>query len=112
VVNVAKAEALAAAGQLAPAGVAALADRRSDRTGIYSHEQGGDAALALTPDEEAVLRSTPAAWENFAAQPGSYRRAVVHWLHSAVRPETRSRRLEQLIRDSAAGQQIAAFRRR
>jgi uncharacterized protein YdeI (YjbR/CyaY-like superfamily) len=112
VVNVAKAEALAAAGLLAPAGQAAFADRRGDRTGTYSHEQGGDAALALHTDEEARLRATPAAWAYFVAQPGSYRRAVVHWLHSAVRPETRDRRLEQLVSESEAGRQVAAFRRR
>ena len=112
VVNVAKAEALAAAGLLAPAGQAAFADRRSDRTGTYSHEQGGDAALSLHADEEARLRATPAAWEYFVAQPGSYRRAVVHWLHTAVRPETRDRRLDQLVTESAAGRQVAAFRRR
>jgi uncharacterized protein YdeI (YjbR/CyaY-like superfamily) len=112
VVNVAKAEALAAAGQLAPAGLAAFADRRSDRTGVYSHEQGGDAALALSVEERARLQAQPAAWEHFVAQPGSYRRAVVHWLHSAVRQETRDRRLEQLISSSAAGRQVAAFRRR
>jgi len=55
-VNVAKAEALAAAGLLAPAGLAAFAARRADRTAVYSHEQGGDAVLTLTADEETRLR--------------------------------------------------------
>jgi len=111
-VNVAKVEALGAAGLMAPAGLAAFAECRADRTGVYSHEQGGDAVLILTADEEARLRSAPGAWEHFAAQPGSYRRAVVHWLHSAKREETRVRRLEQLVAESAARRLVAQFRRR
>jgi uncharacterized protein YdeI (YjbR/CyaY-like superfamily) len=111
-VNVAKVETMASDGLMMPAGLAAFAARRADRTGVYSFEQGGDAVLALSADEEARLREVPGAWEHFSAQPGSYRRAVVHWLHSAKRAETRTRRLEQLVADSAAGRQIAQFRRR
>jgi uncharacterized protein YdeI (YjbR/CyaY-like superfamily) len=111
-INVAKVEALTAAGLMTPAGVAAFEARRADRTGVYSHEQGGDAVLALATDEVARLQQVAGAWEHFAAQPGSYRRAVVHWLHSAKREETRTRRLEQLVADSAAGRQVAQFRRR
>jgi uncharacterized protein YdeI (YjbR/CyaY-like superfamily) len=111
-VNVAKAEELAAAGLMAPAGLAAFALRRADRTAVYSHEQGGDAALAFTTAERERLESAPGAWEYVIAQPGSYRRAVVHWLHSAARPETRERRLEQLLAESSAGRQVAQFRRR
>ena len=111
-VNVAKAQALTDAGLMTPAGLAALAARRADRTAVYSHEQGGDVALTLTTTEEARLRSAPGAWEHFAAQPGSYRRAVVHWLHSAKGVDTRARRLEVLVEQSAAGRQVAQFRRR
>jgi uncharacterized protein YdeI (YjbR/CyaY-like superfamily) len=111
-VNVAKVEALDASGQMAPAGLAAFAKRRVDRTAVYSHEQGGDDVLTLSPLEEERLRAEPGAWEHFAGQPPSYRRAVVHWLHSAKKPETRARRLEQLAADSAAGLQVAQFRRR
>ena len=111
-VNVAKVQALAAAGLMAPAGLAAFAARTEARTGVYSHEQGDDAVLTLTDDEEVRLRSSPAAWEHFCAQPGTYRRAVAHWLHSAKQEPTRQRRLEQLIADSAAGRQVAPLRRR
>jgi uncharacterized protein YdeI (YjbR/CyaY-like superfamily) len=111
-VNVAKVEALSKAGLMTPDGLAAFAARRADRTAVYSFEQGGDVVLALGADEKARLRQVPGAWEHFAAQPGSYRRAVVHWLHSAKRDDTRTRRLEQLVADSAAGRQIAQFRRR
>jgi uncharacterized protein YdeI (YjbR/CyaY-like superfamily) len=109
-VNVATAEELMAAGQMSPAGLAAYAARRVDRTAVYSHEQGGD--LDLAPDEEARLRAVPGAWDFLVAQPGSYRRAVVHWVRSAKRPETRERRLETLVAECAAGRHVAQFRRR
>ena len=110
-VNVAKAEALTAAGLMTPAGLAAFAARREDRTAVYSHEQGGDEALAFTAAEQERLQAA-GLWDFVSAQPGSYRRAVVHWLHSAARQETRDRRLEQLIVESAAGRHVAQFRRR
>jgi uncharacterized protein YdeI (YjbR/CyaY-like superfamily) len=109
-VNVAKVEALTAAGLMAPAGLAAFARRRADRTGVYSFEQGQD--LALTDDEEARLRAVPAAWEHFSAQPRWYQRTVMNWLHSAKREETKARRLDLLVAESTAGQQVAQFRRR
>ena len=111
-VNVAKVGELTSAGLMAPAGLAAFAARRADRTGVYSHEQGGDAALAFTRSERERLQAVPGAWEFVSEQPGSYRRAVIHWLHSAVRPETRDRRLDRLVADSAAGRHVAQFRRR
>ena len=108
--NVAKVEALTEAGLMTPVGLAAFAVRRADRTAVYSHEQGGE--VALSADEQARLRTVPGAWEHFTAQPGSYRRAVVHWLHTAKRAETRTRRLQQLIAESSAGRQVSQFRRR
>lgn len=111
-VNVANAEALTTLGSMAPAGLAAFAARRDDRTAVYSHEQGGDANLALTEGEEARLRSVPGALDYFVAQPGSYRRAVIHWLRSAKREETRLRRLDLFVAESAARRHVAQFRRR
>jgi uncharacterized protein YdeI (YjbR/CyaY-like superfamily) len=108
-VNVAKVQALTEAGLMTAAGSAAFAARRPDRTGVYSHEQAAD---ALTSPEQARLLAEPGAWEHFDAQPASYQRAVVHWLHSAKREETAARRLEQLVADSAAGQPGPQFRRR
>jgi uncharacterized protein YdeI (YjbR/CyaY-like superfamily) len=108
-VNVAKVEALTAAGLMHPAGLKAFAERREDRTAVYSHESK-DAALA--PEQEALFRADAAAWDFFAAQAPSYRRAAVHWVITAKREETRARRLAQLIADSAGGRRVAALSRR
>lgn len=102
-VNVAAVEELTAQGRMQPSGLAAYAQRREDRTGTYSFEQGD---RALTPEQEAVLRADPAAaafWD--AATPG-YRKVVVHWVQDAKQEATRARRLAALVEDSAAGRLV------
>jgi len=46
------------------------------------------------------------AWTFFQSQAPWYRRVVTHWVTSAKRPETNQRRLEILIRASAARRRI------
>ncbi len=99
-VNIAKVEQLRAAGRMRPAGEAAFARRRADRSGVYSYEQRKDPQLE--PEQERRFRANAAAWEYFMAQPPSYRRPALWWVVSAKRPETRERRLATLIEDSAA----------
>jgi uncharacterized protein YdeI (YjbR/CyaY-like superfamily) len=101
-VNVAKAEALRAAGRMRPAGEAAFAARTPERTGIYSFER--DEEPELSAEEEARFRASAGAWEWFAARPPGFRRQVLHWVTSAKKPETRERRLGQLIEDAASHQ--------
>jgi uncharacterized protein YdeI (YjbR/CyaY-like superfamily) len=103
-VNVAKIEKLRAEGRMRPAGEAAFARRREDKTGIYAYEQAHDPELA--PDEEAQLRANAEAWAFFQAAPPSYRKPALWWVIRAKRPETRARRLATLIEDSAAGRRI------
>ena len=103
-VNVAKVAELRAAGRMRPAGEAAFAARRADRTAIYSFEQAQDPELA--PSEEALFRADDAAWAWFAAKAPSFRKQALHWVISAKRPETRERRLATLIAASAEGRPI------
>ena len=106
-VNVAKIAELRDAGRLRPAGEAAFAARRADRTAIYSFEQPGEPSLA--PDEEARFRRDQEAWAWFSGKAPSFRQQAIHWVISAKRPETRERRLATLIADSAAGQPVRAL---
>jgi uncharacterized protein YdeI (YjbR/CyaY-like superfamily) len=106
-VNVAKVAELRAAGRMRPAGEAAFAARRDDRTAIYSFEQPRDPELA--PEEEARFRANEAAWAWFSAKSPSFRKQALHWVISAKRPETRERRLATLIADSAAGRPIRSM---
>jgi len=108
-INVERFQALEAEGQMTDAGRAAFAQRREDRTGVYSHENRE--AAVLPPSYEARLRANAKAAEFFDAQPPGYRKTAIHLVISAKREETRERRLEQLIADSAAGLRIKQLRR-
>jgi uncharacterized protein YdeI (YjbR/CyaY-like superfamily) len=108
-VNIAKVERLRAEGRMHPAGEAAYARRRADRSGVYSHEQRRNARLE--PEQEARFRTNAAAWEYFMSRPPSYRRAAIWWVVSAKQPATRERRLATLIEDSAAARPIRLLTR-
>jgi uncharacterized protein YdeI (YjbR/CyaY-like superfamily) len=98
-VNVARFEALDAAGLVTPAGRRAFEARAPERTGVYSYEQRQ--AAALDAEQEQEFRTVPGAWEFFTAQAPSYRKTITWWVVSAKRPETRAKRLAALIAESA-----------
>ena len=106
-VNVEKVSKLKEAGLMRPAGLAAFERRTDARTGVYSFESESE----LSPEFEARLRANAAAVDYFDSRPPWYRRTAVHLVMSAKRQETRERRLEQLIEDSAAGRDIKQLRR-
>jgi uncharacterized protein YdeI (YjbR/CyaY-like superfamily) len=108
-VNVKRFGELREAGLVAPAGLAAFERRREDRTAIYAYEDGNEAQLPA--DYEARLRANAAAWDYFSARPPWYRRTAIHWVVRAKKEETRERRLNQLIEDSAAGRTIGPLTR-
>jgi uncharacterized protein YdeI (YjbR/CyaY-like superfamily) len=108
-VNVRKVAELTAQGRMRPAGLAAFEARRAEDTGVYSFERAADAALDAAG--EARFRAEAGAWEWFQAQAPSYRRAALHWVTSAKRPETRERRLTLLIQDSTARLRVGPLRR-
>lgn len=105
-INVAKAEALMATGRMRPAGIAAFEIRRPERTAIYSYEREH---TTFSDDELARLRADADAWADWERRPPSYRRTATHWVTSAKRPETRARRFEQLLAESAAGRRPRAI---
>jgi uncharacterized protein YdeI (YjbR/CyaY-like superfamily) len=108
-INVELVAALEKAGRMTDAGRRAFAARRSGKTGVYSFERETPAALA--PDEEKRLRANAKAAAFFDARPPWYRRAALHWVVSAKREDTRRRRLDTLIADSAASRTIKLLTR-
>jgi len=107
-VNVAKAEMLIREGRMAPAGLAAFKARDPAQSGLYSFER---APTPLPPAYVQRFKARRGAWEWFQSRPPGYRRTATHWVLSAKRPETRDRRLAELIADSAAGRKIKALAR-
>lgn len=105
--NVEIAERLINEGDMQPAGLVAFEARTPERTALYSYEQE---AAALTDEETARFQANAAAWDDWQRRAPSYRRSVCFWIASAKRPETRARRFEMLLADSAAGRLVAPMR--
>lgn len=104
-VNVQRFEALKAAGLVTPAGEAAY-ERDKHRTGVYSYEKP---LAALTAVEEAVFRKNKPAWSDWEKRPPSYRKSALGWITGAKKPETRAKRLNELIAISAEGRRLAQY---
>ncbi len=101
--NVKRVGDLQKAGRMAPAGVAAFAKRDPARSALYAQAR----TAMLSPAYARRLAATPKARAFFDAQPPGYRRTAAFWVMSAVKEETRERRLATLITDSAARRRIA-----
>jgi uncharacterized protein YdeI (YjbR/CyaY-like superfamily) len=86
------------------AGRKAFEARREDRSGIYSYENRDRATF--DPAFEARFRAKKRAWADFERRPHWYRQAVIRWVMSAKKEETRERRLAKLIAESAAGRSV------
>jgi uncharacterized protein YdeI (YjbR/CyaY-like superfamily) len=103
VAELAKLERMRAAGQRA------FDARTAAKTGVYSFEQRTHARLPAAFIR--CFKANAAAWRYFSARPPGYRSTAIWWIVSAKREETRSRRLDILIRDSARHRSIAPLRR-
>jgi uncharacterized protein YdeI (YjbR/CyaY-like superfamily) len=105
-VNVRHVERLSASGRMRPPGLAAFLARDPSRTGVYSFERRTD---RFPRDIERVFRKDAVAWKNWSREPAGYRRTTAWWVASAVREETRMRRLAALVRASASGLRLPQF---
>ncbi|MBA3379181.1 MAG: YdeI/OmpD-associated family protein, partial [Chloroflexia bacterium] len=69
------------------------------------------AEIGFEPEQAATFAAHETAWTWFQSQPPGYQRQATWWVISAKRPETRDRRLLQLIDDSANGRRLKQFAR-
>lgn len=106
--NITRIEKLRKAGLMHPRGLAAFEGRDAKRSNLYSYERGN--AKTLSDEYAAMLRKNGKARAFFEAQAQWYQRQSSFWVMSAKKEETRLRRLETLIADSAAGRLIAPAR--
>jgi uncharacterized protein YdeI (YjbR/CyaY-like superfamily) len=104
-VNVERFEALKAARVMTAAGEAAY-QRDRHRSGVYSYEKP---VAELAADEEAVFRANADAWADWEKRPAGYRRSALGWVTGAKRPETRAKRLAELIGVSGEGRRLPQY---
>ena len=103
--NIARVHELEAEGRMKAAGRRAFELRDDARSAIYSYEQPGGMPV-LDDGDAAKFRANEAAWAWFQQAAPSYRKAAIHWVMSAIKAETRTRRLATLIAHSAAGRTV------
>ena len=87
-------------GLLAPAGIAAI--ERAKDSGSWSALDAVE-RLEESPDLAAALDADVSARENWNGFSPSSRKAILWWVVSAKRPETRAKRIEQTVRMAAKG---------
>jgi uncharacterized protein YdeI (YjbR/CyaY-like superfamily) len=97
-INVRKVGELEKAGLMTAAGRTAFEARDKAGPPPYSAE---NRHVVLSGELEKRFRAKTGAWRFFEAQPPGYRRIASFWVMNAKRPETRERRLAQLIDESA-----------
>jgi len=105
-VNVRKANALIASGQMAAHGLAVFRARGPAPPGRYSNENKDvtlDAAMLTR------FKARRKAWAWFESQPPGFRRLAAHWVTSARREETRAARFATLVDCAARGARPPGF---
>jgi uncharacterized protein YdeI (YjbR/CyaY-like superfamily) len=102
-VNIRNVERLLNEDRMQPAGLKAYEARKENRSGIYSYEQRSP---ELVEPYLEKLKRNKAACKFFQAQPPSYRKIMNWWVVSAKREETRLKRIEKLIAESAQGRRM------
>jgi uncharacterized protein YdeI (YjbR/CyaY-like superfamily) len=102
-ININRAQALIAEGQMQPAGLKAYEAKRKYKSGIYSYEQR---TVELPAPYNQLLKKNKAACSFFEAQPPSYRKLISWWIASAKKDETRSKRFEKFIAYSIEGKRL------
>lgn len=90
-------------------GLEAFMRKKPDLLGIYSFEQN---EINFTNEQLNLFRCNHRAWEFFDSQPPGYKKIATHWVISAKKEVTRSRRMKQLIEDSENGLRIKQLRKK
>ncbi len=92
---------LAREGLMTAAGLALVAHAK--RSGEWAAARRREDPRRVPPDLAQALAAAPAALAYFEALPPSYRKMVLYWIEDARRPETRARRIAELVSDCARG---------
>jgi uncharacterized protein YdeI (YjbR/CyaY-like superfamily) len=107
-INVAKVAALIEAGRMQPAGQAQIDTAKAD--GRWEGAYDGARTATVPDDLQAALDASPKAKMFFATVNAGNRYAVLWRVQTAVKPQTRARRIEQLVEMLARGEAVHLFK--
>jgi uncharacterized protein YdeI (YjbR/CyaY-like superfamily) len=100
--NVQHAERLIVQGRMQPAGLAQIEAARSD--GRWATAYAGSATMVMPEDFLAALQQDPAAHAFYATLKRQSLFTIYHRLHNAKRPETRQKRMAEVLATLARGE--------
>lgn len=100
---------LIADGRMTPAGLRVIEAARAD--GSWDALNQID-ELLVPPDLAAALATDPSAARGFEAMSASMKKPILFWVASAKRPETRVRRIAEILRYVAVGRSPLEWPRR
>ncbi len=96
--NIASVERLNAAGRMRTPGLREFESRKPEKSGDSIKHRDW---LELSADYEKQFKKNKGAWKWFQEQAPSYKRTAAHWVMSAKKEETRERRFQRVVNDSA-----------
>jgi uncharacterized protein YdeI (YjbR/CyaY-like superfamily) len=106
-VNTNKMRELIAGNRVHPAGLRAFERRSDEKSSVYSYENSN--AAVFDADAAREFKRHRKAWKFFEQCPPWYRRTATWRVVSAKRPETRAKRLAELIACCEAGRAIPSL---
>jgi uncharacterized protein YdeI (YjbR/CyaY-like superfamily) len=109
-VNIRRVQELTRQRRMRAPGLKAFRERRKAPASAPTYEQRY--RVKLDAASERRFRNEKEAWRWFQAQPDGYKASARLWVVSAKRPETRERRLDTLIEDSAKARRVPPLRPR
>ena len=99
--NVERVERMIELGKMAPAGLAAF----------QGHEaRAVPKVILMPPDLEEALKGSPRAWENFQKFAPSHKKHYFWWVLSSKRPETRERRISEVVKAAEENRKLTWVR--
>jgi uncharacterized protein YdeI (YjbR/CyaY-like superfamily) len=101
--NKERVERLIAQGRMMPAGIAAVETAKAN--GSWTSLDDVE-ALVVPEDLATALSADPAAGHGWEATSASQRKISLHWLQSAKRPETRARRVSEIVQAAIDGRKL------
>ncbi|MFH1236861.1 MAG: YdeI/OmpD-associated family protein [Candidatus Aenigmatarchaeota archaeon] len=84
-------------GKMTPTGLEKFAGHEKTRVPSF---------VGMPNDLEKALKADAKAWDNFAGFPPSHRKHFLWWVISSKKPETRSKRIKELVKRAAANRKL------
>jgi uncharacterized protein YdeI (YjbR/CyaY-like superfamily) len=103
-------ERLTAAGEMHAAGLAAINAAKAD--GRWDRAYDSASTVEVPPDLQAALDAVPKARSFFETLKGANRYAILYRVQTAVKPETRARRIAEFVAMLRRGETLGSVQRR